>query len=55
MREFKIVIPPIDYRQIHRIDTETIDKCKRTIIGLKARNTILENEIIKLKQQIKSK
>ena len=53
MGNLKIIIPPIDYRQIHRIDTEAIEKCKRTIIGLKARNTILENEIIKLKKQIK--
>ena len=48
-------IAPINHDVLHNTDAETIAKLKRTIAGYKATLTKRDNEIIKLKQQLKTK
>jgi len=48
MLNLKIKEP--DYKELYLSRQAKIDSLNKTIIGLKARNTKLENEIIKLKR-----
>ena len=49
----KLIIPPTDYKELYHSRQDKITSLNKTISGMKCRNTILENEIIRLKMDIK--
>ena len=50
MLNLKIKEP--DYKQLYESRQAKIDSLNKTIVGLKSRNTKLENEVITLKRQL---